>query len=674
MASELPATSSAAVARADGDASNEPLTSSPRSSDSSNIDKADDSLTLLSDAGDQSMLRHPKGKRKRTAAKDKSILEAAYLANPKPDKTARLDIVSRVSLNEKEVQIWFQNRRQNDRRKSRPLSPQEIAALRYGGMHALSSDPTTPFGHASLSQHSSFSSDGHGTSSPPHFQQFTSASMSAPMPSTTPTSSPEIGPWIPEALAQRQQQESAASESGAPAAAQIPSGPRSFSSSMNSVGYLANRWNMHSSFSTSSSSLNGGNGPSPNGGHPRDESVRLEPFVRPTSSTQVLPPPPQQQHLLTQQARQRPFRLSLSLEGKAEVIAGQSPSPPRRLPPPNPTVDIDRRTGSSSSNGGDSPLTALPAIRRSGLSRSHSALPSLGLTLPPISSLTNSLASGSAPPPMPQPPHPPRLLRGRSRDVHAWESVCDSDTRVDDELSAHAEQEASGSAIAAISLLRSTSSVSSSSMTLSSVLQPNGHKRNVSSRSGIPKPGMKRAKLGRALSSVARMQNVSNTREESGKDKMWVDDEKKKKLKLSTLLSGNDSDKENWSPDEEGRPSLGQPSANSLAGNGRRPLPSSRNGRQQRAVLGGDGSKGSKHAQLATRMTGGKVTEFDAADIYEDASGRSPPKRAQLSRAATLSAPDDVERFMRGAQVSPSKKGDMDCIAGLLSLSQGNWR
>jgi hypothetical protein len=82
--------------------------------------------------------RHPKGKRKRTAyvvhpsrdllnavgdgqslttfppcssAKDKAILEAAYNANPKPDKAARLDIVQRVSLNEKEVQVrvpWAQ--------------------------------------------------------------------------------------------------------------------------------------------------------------------------------------------------------------------------------------------------------------------------------------------------------------------------------------------------------------------------------------------------------------------------------------------------------------------------------------------------------------------------------------------------------------------------------------
>lgn len=40
-----------------------------------------------------------------SSAKDKVILESAYNANPKPDKAARLDIVKRVSLNEKEVQV-----------------------------------------------------------------------------------------------------------------------------------------------------------------------------------------------------------------------------------------------------------------------------------------------------------------------------------------------------------------------------------------------------------------------------------------------------------------------------------------------------------------------------------------------------------------------------------------
>jgi hypothetical protein len=37
-------------------------------------------------------------------------LRAEYLKNPKPDKAARMQIVSKVALGEKEVQIWFQNK------------------------------------------------------------------------------------------------------------------------------------------------------------------------------------------------------------------------------------------------------------------------------------------------------------------------------------------------------------------------------------------------------------------------------------------------------------------------------------------------------------------------------------------------------------------------------------
>lgn len=459
----------------------------------------------------------------------------------------------------------------------------------------------------------------------------------------------------------------------APAAIQTP-GAHLLPKSISSIGYLANRWNTLGSY-TAPPSPTMANAPA-NSHKCQEERTSLESTVQPSYSAPILPPL-QREHVTSQQIKHRPFRLSLSLEGKAEFVSVQSPSPPRRLPSPKPTFLADRRVAYDGSIGSENLPTCLPAIRRSGLSRSYSALPSLGITLPSLPSLTGSLAITLAPTPVSQPmSHPPRLLRGRSRDVHAWESVCDADSRVDDELSAHAEQEASGSAIAAISLLRSTSTLSSASnASSSSVLQPNNHKRNTSSRSARPGPGMKRNKLARALSSVARMQNVSNPRErwqpeENSKDKSLVDTDKKKKLRLSTLLSGNDSDKENWSPDGDDRE---RTSTNQSSNNARRPLPSSRNA-AQRSLLGSDGNKFKKSAQLsATR--GGKAATFDGLEIYEDPVPCNPTRKSdQPSRVAAVSAINDVERFMHGAQVSPSKKGDMDCIAGLLSLSQGNWR
>lgn len=44
-------------------------------------------------------------KRRRTSPEDQAILEAEYERNSKPDKAARNDIVNRVSLGEKEVQV-----------------------------------------------------------------------------------------------------------------------------------------------------------------------------------------------------------------------------------------------------------------------------------------------------------------------------------------------------------------------------------------------------------------------------------------------------------------------------------------------------------------------------------------------------------------------------------------
>lgn len=359
----------------------------------------------------------------------------------------------------------------------------------------------------------------------------------------------------------------------------------SFSSS---VGYLANRWNLGSSYSTPAApsrdidespryALN-----CPKRYHGSYTNNPRPGSVPPTCASDTT-------HNLPRSQSQSQMRLSLSLEGKAELVRNaSSPSPQKLLPDP-----------------------------RRGLKRSYSAMPTV--TLPPISTLTNLL--------------PPRLSRGRSRDVQAWESCADSETR--DELTAHAENESNGSAIAAISLLRSTSGV----------LQTSASKRNAQPPA---KPRYaKKAKLNRAMSSVARLEHAGKENEDAEKQHSG-------KVKVSMLVSPTDSDKENWSPDEDGNPN----------GEGfRRPLPSgpkSQNARRMGRVLQDQKAPsmlGNNRANTApSRPRGIK----EGVDIFEDAETRA-------ARDA------EVEKFMRG-EVSPSKRPDMDCVAGLLSLSQGAWR
>ncbi|KAL8816464.1 MAG: hypothetical protein Q9223_004533 [Gallowayella weberi] len=67
-------------------------------------------------------------KRRRTSPEDQVILEAAYKNNPKPDKSERVELLKKVTLGEKELSIWFQNRRQVSRRRSRPLASDEASS------------------------------------------------------------------------------------------------------------------------------------------------------------------------------------------------------------------------------------------------------------------------------------------------------------------------------------------------------------------------------------------------------------------------------------------------------------------------------------------------------------------------------------------------------------------
>jgi hypothetical protein len=141
------------------------------------------------------------------------------------------------------------------------------------------------------------------------------------------------------------------------------------------------------------------------------------------------------------------------------------------------------------------------------------------------------------------------------------------------------------------------------------------------------------------MSSLARLQNTEKLSQNSSNDG---------KDGLIRSPSG-DSDKENWAPTE--------------GGNARRhPLPSSRSGKQSqsKAVLidnlnipthavnfGGSRHRKRKSANVET-------------NIFEDQENSG-------------EVPQELEKFMRG-EISPSKKGDLDGVQALLSLSQGNWR
>lgn len=228
-------------------------------------------------------------------------------------------------------------------------------------------------------------------------------------------------------------------------------------------------------------------------------------------------------------------------------------------------------------------------------------------------------------------------MRGRSRDVHAWESCADAENR--DELTAQAEHESNGSAIAAISLLRSSSGV----------LQPSGTKRNAP----ISKPQRphqaKKAKLNRSGSSISRLEYDINEDAEKPEKEYG-------KVKVSMLVSpSGDSDKENWSPDEDENDS---PHRRLLPPAPTKPRPL--NPRRLGRVLQEQKGPNFLGNRANTAPARHRNVVKEGVEIFEDSMKR--PRG------------EDVEQFMRGDLSSPSKKPDMDCVAGLLSLSQGAWR
>jgi hypothetical protein len=333
--------------------------------------------------------------------------------------------------------------------------------------------------------------------------------------------------------------------------------------------------------------------------------------VQPSSCPERLPAPEE----LTPSSSQ--VRLSMSLDGKAELINADSSSPIRELP---------QRPLSSNSNINSLPY---PQRRLGGLQRSQSALP-----FGPIP--RKSTAASNT-------PFIPRMHSGRSRDARTWEFCCDTDAR--DELTRQAENESNGSAVAAISLLRSTSKTA---------LKSNTNKRNApppsSKEHSLKQSAGKKPKLAKSASSMGRLQTVGGER----LGDKWKNDGENK----LSRSPGGDSDKENWVPGENGAQR-------------RRPLPSSssrRHSQTQKANLNRrrvlEDSEGIMTHAYGLGSTSRKSRT--GADIFED--------DESLAKEGNSGGVDrDVERFMRG-EISPSKKGDLDCVQGLLSLSQGAWR
>ena len=282
-------------------------------------------------------------------------------------------------------------------------------------------------------------------------------------------------------------------------------------------------------------------------------------------------------------------RLSMTFEGGAKVVTkdSSSPSPPRPAQGTQQYLSASQGSGVSALNLAQA--NAEPAAKR--LRRSTS---------------------------------------GRSRDSRAWEFWCDKDSRT--ELEETAEKDASGSAADAIGLMRANSG----RRVLGSV--PNKRNslmtRQPPSAKGV-KPQRSRPSLQRANTSGGRLQQSKPEYAARQLPKLKYSDSA-----ASISIPGNDSDKENWTPDRDlaaSQPvmSMAPPDFD----------------KRQRTVLGERRVAGC----AAQRTPGRAIGKGENKDPEND---------------------PELAAFMRSERKSNSISEDeeLDCVQGLLSLSQGNWR
>jgi hypothetical protein len=322
------------------------------------------------------------------------------------------------------------------------------------------------------------------------------------------------------------------------------------------------------------------------------------------------------------------LRISMSFDGEALVRKGDetTPSPPKARSGIRISLSAD---GEALIRAEDEPspsknrLRLVPsrAPRLSGLRRSSSAVTVLGSKVDIADSEWGKKAFG------------------RSRDARTWELYCDTDARsalsptINSPKPLHTETSGLHRSQSFRSLSRS-----SSSMTRVNVLAT---KPNLVNRMAlVEEPGDKRRKLSRTVSSLGRLEtNQKNNQMVQG----LLKKSSTKDFSDDVDLQLGDSDKENWLPGTQA----------SGVRRRRTGLPS------QRSVLTDNG--GSKHdGGLKTRG----ANESQAA---KRGRGREP------DATFPINVDEEVMAFMSSSDGS-NQNEDLDCIQGLLSLSQGAWR
>ncbi|GCB18376.1 homeobox protein YOX1 [Aspergillus awamori] len=522
-------------------------------------------------------------KRRRTSPEDHAILEAEYQRNPKPDKTARASIVSRVSLGEKEVQIWFQNRRQNDRRKSKPLQPHELLAPRSDVSDAskrVADDnlPTEPGSSSGTEQSEDNCQDRNvATQSPDH------ASFESDVVHGDNNELEQSGLSSQTSLATEAVEDSQrASDETMPEQQPPPVHDETHLDDSNPASVKRKR-----SFS---------------------ETRGNRPFVQGTSTPMKSPPS---------------LRISLSFDGEAMVRKEDelTPSPPKgrnalRIAMSSDGKAVIRADGEPSPSKNRISMFSARKPRLAGLRRSNSAA---AFSTPRGGSMETE------------------KLFGRSRDPRNWESFFDTDARsalstpTSSQSAPNAGSPALFRARGQRSLTRSMSARHSNAFNSSEYLN-----------TPVPKPtGDKRRKISRTVSSLGRLETgratlgdkLSNSKTISTKD----DD---------LELQWGDSDKENWIPGTRVSHVRRRTTSHHHS---RRSILREANSRDAKAnrdlASGGRYSRVSHPHQRVSGVIDKDVPEMDA----------------------------EVSAFMNGGG-GASQEEDLDCIQGLLSLSQGAWR